>query len=129
MNQATSAALGRLMERNALEVFGEHDPERRVRALDDLYVDDCAFYEADGAFIGRAAIGARAQEILDQGPPDFGISIVRSTEVIRDLGRLRWQLGPAGGPPVVAGMDVALFEGGRIRTMYTFIEVEERATH
>jgi hypothetical protein len=70
-------------------------------------VDECAFYEADGPFIGRAAIGARAQEILGQRPPDFGISVVRSAEVIRDLGRLRWHVGPAGGPPVVAGMDVA----------------------
>ena len=128
MNQVTSAALGRLMERNASEVFGERDPERRGHALDELYVDDCAFYEADRAFIGRAAIGARAQEILDQGPPDFAISIAASAEVIRDLGRLRWQVGPAGGPPVVSGMDVALFEGGRIKTMYTFIEHEEPAT-
>ena len=29
-----------------------------------------------------------------------------------DLGRLQWQFGPAGSPPVVTGMDVAVFEQG-----------------
>jgi hypothetical protein len=42
--------------------------------------------------------------------------------VIHDLGRLRWQTGPAGTPPVLSGMDVAVFANGKIRTLYTFVE-------
>jgi hypothetical protein len=73
-------------------------------------------------FLGRAAIADRAQQILDQSPPDFALRIVAPAEVIHDLGRLRWQVGPVGAPPVVSGMDVAMFANGRIRAMYTFIE-------
>ena len=125
MNERTASTLGRAMERNVLEVFGERDAVRRERALADLYVDDCAFYEADGTFIGRAAIANRAQQILDQGPPEFAISVVGSPDVIHDLGRLRWQVGPAGGLPVVTGMDVALFADGKIKAMYTFLDTPE----
>jgi hypothetical protein len=42
--------------------------------------------------------------------------------VNHDLGRLQWHLGPAGAPPAVTGMDVAIFEHGRIRALYTFLD-------
>jgi hypothetical protein len=35
---------------------------------------------------------------------------------------LRWQLGPAGAPPVVTGTDIAVFEHERIRGLYTFLD-------
>jgi hypothetical protein len=47
--------------------------------------------------------------------------VVGPAEVIHDLGRLRWQMGPEGAPAVVSGMDVAVFAHG-IQTLYTFIE-------
>ena len=122
MIETTTAALAQLMERNVSEVFGERDRGRRDRSIAELYADDCAFYEADGEFVGRAAISDRAQQILDQSPPDFAIRAAGPAEVVHDLGRVRWQVGPAGAPPVVSGMDVAVFANGKIRAMYTFIE-------
>ena len=43
-------------------------------------------------------------------------------QVNHDLGRLQWQFGPAGAPPVVAGTDIAIFEHGRIQFLYTFLD-------
>ena len=119
---AAKNTLGQLMERNASEVFGEPDPGRRRRAIAELYAEDCAFYEAEGASIGQAAISDRVGRILDETPPGFAFSLVGPAEVIHDLGRLRWQTGPAGAPPVLSGMDVAVFANGKILTLYTFIE-------
>jgi hypothetical protein len=121
MSAATNN-LGRLMERNLSEVFGEPDPGRRKRAIAELYTDDCAFYEADGESIGQAAISDRVARILGESPPGFAFSLVAPAETIHDLGRLRWQTGPVGGPAVVSGMDVAVFANGKIRTLYTFVE-------
>ncbi|MDX6630470.1 MAG: hypothetical protein QOH00_2716 [Gaiellales bacterium] len=121
MSAATSA-LGRLMERNVSEVFGERDPDRRTRAIAELYSHDCALYDADGESLGQAAISDRVARILDESPQGFAFRLVGSAEVIRDLGRLRWESGPAGAPPAVRGMDVAVFTNGRIRRLYTFIE-------
>jgi hypothetical protein len=121
MSAATSA-LGRMMERNVSEVFGEPDPDRRTRAISDLYSQDCALYDAEGESIGQVAISDRVARILGESPPGFAFRVVGSAEVIRDLGRLRWESGFAGAPPVVSGMDVAVFSNGRIRRLYTFIE-------
>ena len=122
MIETTTTTLGHLMERNVTEVFGERDRARRERAIAELYTDDCAFYDPDGESIGRAALADRAQRILDQSPQDFAIRVAGPAEVLYDLGRLRWQTGPAGAAPVVSGMDVAAFANGKIRRMYTFIE-------
>ena len=120
MSAATNS-LGQLMERNATEVFGERDAGRRARAIAELYAEDCAFYDAEGESIGQAAISDHVERILDETPPGFAFSLVGPAEVIHDLGRLRWQTGPAGAPPVVSGMDVAVFADRKIRTLYTFV--------
>jgi hypothetical protein len=124
---AAETTLGQLMERNVSEVFGERDPGRRRRAVAELYADDCAMYAAEGESIGQAAVSDQAGRILDATPPGFAFSLVSPAEVIHDLGRLRWQSGPAGTPPVVSGMDVAVFANGKIKTLYTFIETPTAA--
>ena len=121
---AAPIVLGQLMERNLSEVFSERDPARRRRAIAHLYAEDCAFYEADGEHIGQAAISDRVGLILDQSPLGFAFSLVGPADVIHDVGRLRWQTGPAESPPVLRGMDVACFAKEKIRALYTFIETD-----
>lgn len=119
---AAGTTLGQLMERNLSKVFGERDPGRRRRAIAELYAEDCALYDTEGESIGQAAISERVEGILGESPAGFTFSPVSPAEVIHDLGRLRWQTGPAGAPPVMSGMDLAVFANGKIRTLYTFIE-------
>jgi SnoaL-like domain len=118
-----NSTLGHLMERNASEVFGQRDPVRRKHAIRELFTEDCAFFEAEAQAAGRDAIDAAAESILRQSPPEFVLRAVGPAEVIHDLGRLRWELGPPGAPPVVTGMDVAVFAEGRIRVLYTFLDI------
>ena len=113
--------LGPLMERNLLEVFGQPDSARRAVAIAEIYAANCTFFEAGERIVGRDALNARIERILQEAP---GL-VFRATgpaEVNHDLGRLRWHLGPAGAPPAVTGMDVAIFEHGRIRALYTFLD-------
>jgi len=129
MADAATTTLGRLMERNVAEVFGERDPGRRERAIAELYAEDCAFYEAEGESIGQAALSDRVGRILDEGAPGFAFSLVGPADVIEDLGRLRWELGPPRGAPVVRGMDVAIFADGKIQALYTFTETPWQLSH
>jgi HAE1 family hydrophobic/amphiphilic exporter-1 len=55
-------------------------------------------------------------------PPDFTFSPTGAPASNHDLGRLTWRVGPAGGSPAATGMDVAVFERGRIRALYTFLD-------
>ena len=116
-----SDSLGPLMERNLLEVFGQRDSARRAALIAELYTADCTFFEADEQVTGREALNARVGSILKDAP-GFVFRAVGPAQVNHDLGRLRWQLGPAGAPPVVTGTDIAVFEQERIRALYTFLD-------
>jgi hypothetical protein len=119
---AARPTLGQLMERNVSEVFGERDPGRRKRAIAELYAEDCAFYDADGESIGPGSHLRAGRAHPRPQPSRFAFRLVGPAEVIHDLGRLRWQTGPAEAAPVLSGMDVAIFANGEIRTLYTFIK-------
>ena len=113
--------LGPLMERNLLEVFGQPDSARRAVAIAEIYTASCTFFEAGERIVGHQALNARIERILLEAP-GFVFRATGPAEVNHDLGRLQWHLGPAGVPPVVTGMDVAIFEHGRIRALYTFLD-------
>jgi hypothetical protein len=117
-------ALANLMERNLLEVFGQLDSARRAVTIAELYTADCTFFEADERVTGREALNVKVGGILKDAP-GFVFRAVAPAQVNHDLGRLQWHFGPAGAPPVVTGTDIAVFEDGRIRALYTFLDKPE----
>lgn len=114
-------ALGDLMERNLREVFGQRDSDHRKVAISELYTEDCTLFEAEEQIVGRDAINEKVEHLL-QDSPGFVFGLVGTSQVIHDHGRLQWQFGPDGAAPVVTGMDIAVFEGEQIRTLYTFLD-------
>ena len=116
-----SDTLGSLMEKNLSDVFGQRDSTRRAAAIAELYTADCTFFEAEERISGREALNAKIGSILKDAP-GFVFSAAKPAQVNHDLGRLPWQFGPAGAPPVVTGTDIAVFEHGRIRALYTFLD-------
>ena len=113
--------IGQLMERNVLEVFGEPDSECRKSVINELYTENCTFFEADDQIVGRDALNAKVEQILKKAP-GFVFRLVGPPEVNHDLGRARWHFGPNGAAPVVTGMDVALFKQGRICSLWAFLD-------
>src|SRR6266404_878331 len=113
--------LGSLMEKNLLEVFGQRDSARRKIAINAIYTENCTFFETNEEIAGRDSLNAKVESLL-KGAPGFVFRAAGPAEVNHDVGRLRWHFGPPGVPPVVTGMDVALFQKGRIRSLYTFLE-------
>jgi hypothetical protein len=121
MEAFVSNTLGQLMERNVLEVFGERDSEHRKSVINELYVENCTFFEADGQVVGRDTLNTRVDQILQEAP-GFVFRLAGPAEVNHDHGRLRWHFGPEGAAPIVTGMDVAVFEQGRICALYAFLD-------
>ena len=114
-------ALEHLMEKNLSDVFGQRDPARREAAIGQIFAEDCTFFEAQGPpSVGRAALSARAQRILEENP-GFVFRAAGPAQVIQDLGRLPWQFGPPEAPPVVTGVDIVVFQQGRIGALFTFL--------
>src|SRR6266481_5476922 len=49
MSNSTSS----LLTRNLHDIFGENDPVRRRAAIDEIFTEDCVFYEPKGVYRGR----------------------------------------------------------------------------
>ncbi|WP_456846184.1 nuclear transport factor 2 family protein [Cellulomonas sp. P5_C6] len=112
--------LDSLMRANLLEVFGERDPDRRSDAIRRTYSPDVVFVDAEGETRGHDALHAKAQAILD-GAPGFAFRPSGEIYQVGDLGYLAWELGPAGGPPVVSGVDMGFVRDGRLAQVYTVV--------
>jgi hypothetical protein len=53
------------LARNLHDVFGENDPTRRRAAIDEIFTDDCVFYESKGSTVAATrSIASRAQSGL-----------------------------------------------------------------
>ena len=46
-----SYSISTLLTRNLQDVFGENDPARRRAAVDEIFTEDCVFYEPGGGFL------------------------------------------------------------------------------
>jgi hypothetical protein len=109
-----------LMRANLLEVFNERDADRRRAAIERTYADDVQFSDPEDTVVGRDALHAKAQQILD-GAPGFVFRPAGAVQVNHDLGYLAWELGPEGQPPVVRGVDIALVADGLVARLYTLL--------
>jgi hypothetical protein len=116
-----SDPLGLLMQRNLLEVFGQSDPKLRKSVINEIYTEDCIFFEGNEKIVGRDAFNAQVDKVL-KGAPGFVFSMKSPPQVNHDHGRLAWALGPKGGAAVVNGMDVAVFSRGKIHALYAFLD-------
>jgi hypothetical protein len=52
-----------LMQGNLLEVFNEHDPERRRAAISRIYAADVHWTDDEGVTVGHAALDAKAADL------------------------------------------------------------------
>jgi hypothetical protein len=111
-----------LMLRNLHEVFNERDAARRIGAVKSIYAKEAEFFEGEERTKGHDAISARVSALQASFPPDFTFSPTSAPARNHDLGHLTWRVGPSAAPPVASGTDVAVFEGGRIRALYTFVD-------
>src|SRR5262252_7565798 len=50
--QIMSYSISTLMTRNLSDVFGENDAARRRAAIEEIFTEDCAFYEPKGVYRG-----------------------------------------------------------------------------
>lgn len=110
-----------LMLKNLQELFNERDAARRIDAVKSIYAEEAEFFEGNERIKGHNAISARVGELQASFPPDFRFSPTSAPARNHDLGRSTWRVGPAAAPPVVTGMEIAVFKNGRIQSLYVFL--------
>jgi SnoaL-like domain len=114
-------SISTLLTRNLTDVFGENDPARRRIAINEIFTEDCLFYEPGGVHRGRDAIDRVAGE-LRATHPDFRYRQIAPPEEVGNGGRVRWVEGRADEAPVYAGTDFIIARDGRIAAVYLFFD-------
>src|SRR5499427_3975589 len=102
-----------LLTRNLHDVFGENDPARRRAAIDEIFTEDCVFYEPKGVHRGRDEID-RIAGAIKATHPDFRYEPIAEPEELGNGGRVQWISGHPGDPPAYAGTDFIVTGEGRI---------------
>jgi hypothetical protein len=111
-----------LMQANAVRVFSERDPVRRLNAIRELYSADAVVTEPEGISKGEEAINGAVTELLSKLPPTFIFTPVGAAIGHHGVGRLLWEAGPPNGPTAATGMDIAHFKDSRIQALYVFLD-------
>jgi SnoaL-like domain len=109
------------LTRNLHDVFGENNAARRRTAIDEIFTEDCVFYEPRGAYRGRDEI-ERVAGAIKATHPDFRYQPIAGPEELGDGGRIRWVSGRPGEAPVYAGTDFIIARDGRIAAVYLFFD-------
>ena len=117
-----SYSISTLLIRNLRDVFGENDPARRSAAIDEIYTEDCVFFDpSKGVYRGRGEID-RIAGAIKATHPDFRYQLVAAPEELGNGGRVRWVSGRPGEAPAYAGTDFIIARDGRIAAVYLFFD-------
>jgi SnoaL-like protein len=115
------SSISTLLIRNLEDVFGENDPVRRRAAVDEIFTEDCVFYEPRGTYRGRDEIH-RIAGAIKATHPDFRYRPIVPPEELGNGGRVQWVSGRPGEAPAYAGTDFIIARDGRIATVYLFFD-------
>jgi hypothetical protein len=114
-----SQTISTLLLRNLHDVFGEIDPVRRRKAIDEIFHEDAVFHEPNGIYRGRDEIN-RIAGVIKATHPDFRYLPLSPPEAMGDGGRVRWVSGSPGEAPTYAGTDFIIARDGMITAVYLF---------
>jgi hypothetical protein len=123
---AESVDFDTLMQANLVRVFNEREANRRRAALWEFYAEDATLYDPETVATGWEAISGAIDNLLASLPPDFVFTSAGHAVDHNGVGRLFWRAGPPDGAVAVTGTDVAHIEGGRIKSLYVFVDPAPR---
>ena len=117
-----SHSISTLLIRNLNDVFGENDPVRRRATIDEIFTEDCVFYEPGGGVYRRRDEIDRIAGVIRATHTDFRYQPIAEPEELGNGGRVKWVEGRPGEAPAVAGTDFIIARDGRIAAVYLFFD-------
>ena len=116
--QPMSFRVSALLTRNLHDVFGENDPARRRAAIDEIFTEDCVFYDPNkGVYRGRDEID-RVAGAIRATHPEFRYRPIAEPEELGNGGRVQWVSGRPGEAPAYAGTDFIIARDGRRLSLF-----------
>jgi len=100
-------------------IWTERDRARRRSAFEAHYHSDVRFHDHDGSFTGLAELETFSDG-LQQRFPGAVFALSQPAERLGDGIRAFWTFGR------VTGMDFAVLDGDKVRTLYAFVTLPAR---
>ena len=102
--------------------WNETDPSARRSAVEEIWTGDGTYRDPRTTVVGHEAIDGWIAAVQERFP-GFTFTVSGDVDAHHDVARIPWELGPAGGAAVLAGIDVAVLTAdGRIRDVYGFFD-------
>lgn len=114
-----------LLNANLERVFNEREDGKRRAAIHELFSPEPTMYEPAGIVIGQAAISNVAGALLEQFGADFSFVAEGTAVGHHGMGYLKWRAGPANGPVIVSGVDVAEVSDGKIKRLWVLLDAPQ----
>jgi hypothetical protein len=106
---------------NYIAVWNERDAEKRRLLVDKVFSDECIYIDPNDSVAGRDAI-ERLVEALQARLPDLRFSLSGTVNAHHDQALFGWVLAaPGAATPAATGIDMAVFDGNRIRQLHGFV--------
>jgi len=114
----------KLLEESLLVIWNDRNAKSRSAAMTNIYAQDIHFYESDDRepIVGHEAINNLISVLQAQWPIDFKFSLSQSSVKNHAVQHIAWTLGAPGAEPVASGMDIAVIDDGKIKSLYLFLD-------
>lgn len=103
-------------------IWNERNAERRRAVIDELFAERCDYVDPKVAARGPAELDAFIGAVQTHYP-GVVFSVASAIDAHHEQARFTWHAAAPGVPePVAIGFDVVVFENGRIRSVYGFLD-------
>ncbi|WPR77310.1 nuclear transport factor 2 family protein [Algoriphagus sp. NG3] len=111
-----------LMEENLAQVWSQRDSFARMKSIQTIYTVDSTLYHVGHQTTGHEAINGSVNNVLQNMPSEFSFFKLKPVVINNNMGRLIWGMGSSKESIVATGMDIAVFEDGKIKSLYVFLD-------
>nr|WP_315224778.1 nuclear transport factor 2 family protein [uncultured Flavobacterium sp.] len=110
------------MEENLTNVWSQRDTSERIKSIESIYSLDSSLYHVGHQATGHEAITESIRKVLANLPSGFTFFKLKPVVINNNIGRLIWGMGTSIDSIVATGMDIAVFEDGKIKSLYVFLD-------
>jgi hypothetical protein len=112
-----------LLEDSLLVIWNDRNAGNRLEAMKRIYAPGIVFYETNegDAFEGFEAINELIAKLQSQWSPEFKFELTAPAKVNHHVQHISWKLGIPGQEPVATGMDIAIIEDHKIKSLHLLL--------
>jgi len=114
-----------LLQDSLLLIWNNRNSAERLELMEKIYAHDISFFESDNSepFVGFKAIDELIEKLQQDWPADFEFILTEAPKSNHNIQHIVWQLGVSGQKPVAKGGDIAIIDGGKIKSLYLFLGI------